>query len=90
MFIKNKKTGLVQECHNKDVIRVCQKDAEHFEVTDENPINIRTEMDSTVKDQKSISQMSVEELRAFAKEKGIEGASSLKKDELLEVLKDVV
>ncbi|MBO5069458.1 MAG: Rho termination factor N-terminal domain-containing protein [Lachnospiraceae bacterium] len=38
---------------------------------------------------KSISDMSIGELKAIAKEKGIESAGSLKKDELLAVLKDV-
>ena len=34
-------------------------------------------------------KMTVEELRAFAKEKGITGVSALKKEELLVLLKDV-
>lgn len=37
-----------------------------------------------------LSEMKVDALRAFAKEKGIEGYSSLTKAELLDVLKDVV
>lgn len=38
---------------------------------------------------KSIDKMSATELKTLAKEKGIEGAGSLTKDELLLVLKDV-
>lgn len=37
-----------------------------------------------------LEKMKADELKAFAKEKGIEGASSLTKEELLAVLKDVV
>ena len=36
-----------------------------------------------------LPRMSVAELKSLAKEKGIEGAASLTKDELLAVLKDV-
>lgn len=41
-------------------------------------------------EQKSIQDMNVTQLKAIAKEKGIDGTSSLTKEELLEVLKDVI
>lgn len=37
-----------------------------------------------------LEKLKVDELKALAKEKGIEGAASLTKDELLAVLKDVI
>lgn len=32
MFILNKKTGNIQECHNADAIKVCRKDTDHYAV----------------------------------------------------------
>ena len=39
--------------------------------------------------EKNLENMTVPELKALAKEKGIEGTSSLSKDDLLAVLKEV-
>ena len=50
------------------------------------PVNLPGQPDG----KKSLGEMSVTELKALAKEKGIEGAGSLNKEELLAVLKDVV
>ena len=40
--------------------------------------------------EKNLEDMTVSELKALAKEKGIEGASSLAKEDLLAVLKEVM
>ena len=32
MFILNKASGVVNECHNADVIKVCKKDEKHYAV----------------------------------------------------------
>ena len=89
MFIRNIKSGLVQECHNLDVIKVCRKDTEHFEVFEKKP-EIKREVLSEEEPVKIIEEMTVPELKSLAKENGIEGAASLNKEELLSVLKDVV
>jgi len=34
MFILNKKAGVIQECNNNDVIKVCKKDTEHYAVAE--------------------------------------------------------
>lgn len=103
MFIRNKKSGLIQECSNKDVIKICQKDAENFEVTEERPENEECGVIEKSQDPKTLSEpkgqqepeknledMTVPELKALAKEKGIDGASSLGKEDLLAVLKEVM
>ena len=38
----------------------------------------------------SLEKLKVDELKALASEKGIEGAETMKKSELLDILKDVV
>lgn len=38
----------------------------------------------------SLEKLKVDELKALASEKGIEGAGTMKKSELLDILKDVV
>lgn len=40
-------------------------------------------------EEKPLAKMKVDELKALAKEKGVEGANSLTREELLAVLKDV-
>lgn len=34
MFILNKKTGTVQECHNNDAIKACRKDTDNYAVAE--------------------------------------------------------
>lgn len=110
MFIKNKDSGLIQECSNKDVIKICQKDVEHFEVMETIPgpeseqngeaadvqepggevSGSASETPTPEEPGKNLEDMTVAELKALAKEKGIDGVSSLNREDLLAVLKDVV
>nr|WP_288974966.1 Rho termination factor N-terminal domain-containing protein [uncultured Blautia sp.] len=89
MLIRNIKSGLVQECRNADVIKVCKKDTEHFEVFKSKP-EVKLEVLNEEEPVKTIEDMTLPELKALAKEKGIKGAGSLNKEELLAVLKDVI
>lgn len=89
MYIKNK-SGLIQECHNEDVIRSCRKDADHFTVSETLEDLIVKENVNQPAENLELEKMKVDELKALAREKGIEGAASLTKGELLEVLKGVM
>lgn len=86
MYIRNK-SGLIQECHNEDVIRSCQKDTDHFTVAENLESLIVKEGVKPPEERPELEKMKVDELRAQAKERGIEGAASLNKEELLAVLK---
>lgn len=91
MYIKNR-SGLIQECHNEDAIRSCRKDTDHFTVTERlDDLTAKEEIKPSVEMKKpELEKLKVDELKALAKEKGIEGAASLTKEELLAVLKGVV
>ena len=67
------------------VIKAKQLMKDGFEMVE----NVRAQSPE-VSVKKDLSEMTVEELKNLAKEKGISGASALTKAELQEVLKDVV
>lgn len=54
------------------------------------PLGLEVHVPESEEGAADIEKMTVPELKALAKEKGIDGYSSLNKEELLEVLKDVV
>lgn len=89
MYILNLKTGIRQECHNLDVIKSCKKDVECYQVTEtiSNKMQTNDKIRETPFDLKG---MKADDLKALAKEKGIDNAAFLTKEELLAVLKDVV
>lgn len=91
-WIYNKSTQVLTECLNKDVIKVCKADVDKFIVGDskdkvEKLVKVEEETSNDAQLDKPLSKMKVEELRALAEERGIEGADSFTKSELLEVLK---
>lgn len=96
MYIRNIKTGIVQECTNKDVIKVCRRDSENYVVSEGEPVTQALEVieevtvpEMSLASEKNLEDMTVSELKALAKEKGIDGTSSLAKEDLLAVLKEV-
>lgn len=54
------------------------------------PLELGTSVQEPEEGNMGIEKMTIPALKALAKEKGIEGAASLNKEELLTVLKDVV
>jgi hypothetical protein len=53
----------------------------------ENTTSQKTDMKSDEKTAKSIEEMTVEELKALAKERGLTGVSALAKQDLIDILK---
>ena len=39
MWIRNKVTNTLQEIHNMDVIKICQKEPDKYEVTEKHPVS---------------------------------------------------
>lgn len=90
-WIYNKSTKVLTECRNKDVIKVCKADIDKFIVGDSKEkvkklaeVEEETEVSEL---EKPLDKMKVDELRALAEKRGIEGANSFTKAELIEVLK---
>ena len=88
MFILNKRTNVIQECRNKDVIKICKNDATHYQVAERKEDLQQQEKEKSEAFPKKLEDMTAAELRELAKEKGLEGCFGLKKDELLNILKD--
>lgn len=90
-WIYNKSTKVLTECRNKEVIKVCKADIDKFIVGDSKEKVkklVEVEAETEVSElEKSLDKMKVDELRALAEKRGIEGANSFTKAELLEVLK---
>lgn len=72
-----------------NVERIAEGDAQirKLETAGFKPLDAEAEMRE---DMKPLEKLKVDELKALAKEKGIEGAASLTKAELQAVLKDVI
>lgn len=88
MLIKNLKTGVTQECCNSDVVKVCRKHPDEYQILG-NQGETEAGASDSEGDKADISKMKITDLRKLASEQGIDGSDSLNKAELLEVLKDV-
>lgn len=91
-FIYNIKTTVSTECLNNDVIKICRNDPLNYIVCDSlddlnNQIKQLEGIDESVKPNKPISKMKLDELKVYAEELGIENIDSLTKDELIAVIK---
>ena len=100
MFILNKKSGVISEASNEDVINHCKKNSDEYAVAEkaeeltgaaapaENPAPADPEdEDPESTEETDYAAMSVAELRKVAKEKGIQGYANMNKETLIEVIK---
>lgn len=88
-WIYNKNTGLLTECTNKDVIKICEKDVKNYIVDDDVEVlkkNI-SQMVSAKETKTPLSKMKVDELKDLAADLGI-AADGLTADELRKVIKE--
>lgn len=77
----------------KDDVKASKLIADGFKelsVANEVESKKQAEPEAQQEPEKKLEDMTVPELKILAKEKGIEGASSLNREDLLAVLKDVV
>lgn len=92
-WIYNKKTGIVTECHNKDVINICKSDIDGFMVSDKYDTlkkhvkMLEEEGKQEENGEKSLEKMTLSELKEYAESQGIEISPSATKAELLAVLR---
>lgn len=91
-WIYNKKTGLLTECTNKDVIKTCKNDVKNYIVDQDVEVLKKTigQMTSTeeAKETKTpLSKMKVDELKDLASELGLT-ADGLTADELRKIIKE--
>lgn len=91
-YIYNIKTTVSIECLNKDVIKICRSDPLNYIVSDSlDDLNKQIKqlegIDESIKPNKPVSKMKLDELKAYAEELGIENIDSLTKEELIAVIK---
>lgn len=84
------KGNVERETESMTTIAILKK--EGFKELPGAPVEDKTAEGTPVEDESKpdLESMSLEELKALAKEKGMSGVSSLNKDQLKEVLKDMV
>lgn len=67
MWIRNKVTNSIQEIHNADVIKICQKDTEKFEVSETMPVEGENTADAAAQaDKKAKDAEEAEKAKAAA------------------------
>lgn len=91
-YIYNINTTVSTECLNKDVIKICRSDPLNYIVSDSlDDLNKQIKqlegIDESIKPNKPVSKMKLDELKAYAEELGIENIDSLTKEELIAVIK---
>lgn len=89
-WVYNKKTKVLTECRNNDVIDICKKDVDGYLVNeDKGKIKQHIDLENTQDEDpagKELDTLTIPELKKLAKEAGIDGYDSLTESELLKVL----